>query len=86
LVDVADRSSTRAARASSAVGCSRNSRSAPWRARGSTAAPGSHKFQHGDGRTKLIERLAAAYCAGELPDYMLEFVDSLRTRVKASTS
>jgi hypothetical protein len=39
-------------------------------------------FQHGDGRLKLIERLAAAYRAGELPDYMLEFVDSLRTRAK----
>jgi hypothetical protein len=26
----------------------------------------------------VIERLAAAYGAGELPDYMLEFVDSLR--------
>ena len=38
------------------------------------------EFQHGDGRLKLIERLAAAYRAGELPDYMLEFVDSLRTR------
>lgn len=36
-------------------------------------------FQHGDGRLKLIERLAAAYRAGELPDYMLEFVDSLGT-------
>jgi hypothetical protein len=36
-------------------------------------------FQHGDGRLKLIERLAAAYRADELPDYLLEFVDSLRT-------
>jgi Nucleotidyltransferase domain len=43
-------------------------------------------FQHGDGRLKLIERLAAAYRAGELPDYMLEFVDSLRTRAKQPTS
>jgi hypothetical protein len=34
---------------------------------------------------KLIERLAAAYRAGELPDYMLEFVDSLRTRPKQPT-
>src|SRR5262249_47215681 len=37
-------------------------------------------FQHGDGRLRLIERLAAAHRAGELPDYMLEFVDMLRTR------
>ncbi len=44
------------------------------------------QFQHGDARLKLIERLAAAYRAGELPDYMLEFVDSLRTRVKSGSS
>jgi hypothetical protein len=44
------------------------------------------QFQHGDGRLKVIERLAAAYRAGELPDYMLEFVDSLRTRAKPATS
>jgi hypothetical protein len=43
-------------------------------------------FQHGDGRLKLIERLAAADRAGELPDYMLEFVDSLRTRTARATS
>ncbi|MDQ2983307.1 MAG: hypothetical protein M3R70_05210 [Actinomycetota bacterium] len=43
-------------------------------------------FQHGDGRLKLIERLAAAYRAGELPDYMLEFVDALMTRVKSNPS
>jgi predicted nucleotidyltransferase len=43
-------------------------------------------FQHGDGRLKLIERLAVAYRAGELPDYMLEFVDSLRTRAKPAAS
>jgi predicted nucleotidyltransferase len=43
-------------------------------------------FQHGDGRLKLIERLAAAYPVGELPDYMLEFVDSLRTRTTRTTS
>lgn len=43
-------------------------------------------FQHGDGRLKLIERLAAAYRAGELPDYMVEFVDSLRTGAKQPTS
>jgi hypothetical protein len=35
-------------------------------------------FQHGDGQPKLIKRLAAADRAGELPDYMREFVDSLR--------
>jgi hypothetical protein len=40
------------------------------------------QFQRGDGRLKLIERLAAAYRASELADFMLEFVDSLRTRVK----
>jgi hypothetical protein len=28
----------------------------------------------------LLERLAAAYRAGELRDYMSDFVDSLRTR------
>jgi predicted nucleotidyltransferase len=44
------------------------------------------QFQHGEGRLKLIERLTAAYRAGELPDYMLEFVDSLRTRVTQPTS
>lgn len=33
-------------------------------------------FQHGHGWLKLIERLAAAYRAGDVPDY--EFVDSLR--------
>ena len=44
------------------------------------------QFQHGDGRLKLVERLAAADRAGELPDYMLEFVDSLRTRAKPPTS
>lgn len=43
-------------------------------------------FQHGDGRLQLIERLAAAYRTGELPDYMLEFVDSLRTRTTRTTS
>lgn len=43
-------------------------------------------FQHGDGRVKLIERLGAAYRAGELPDYTLEFVDSLRTRTARTTS
>jgi hypothetical protein len=44
------------------------------------------QFQHGDGRLKLIERLAVAHRAGELPDYMLEFVDSLKTRVKSGSS
>jgi hypothetical protein len=43
-------------------------------------------FQHGEGRLKLIERLAAAYRAGDLPDYMLDFVDSLRTRATPATS
>jgi hypothetical protein len=43
-------------------------------------------FQHGDGRLQLIERLAAAYRAGDLPDSMLEFVDSLRTRATPATS
>jgi hypothetical protein len=43
-------------------------------------------FQHGNGRLSLIERLAAAYRAGELPDYMLAFVDSLKTRVKSGSS
>jgi hypothetical protein len=43
-------------------------------------------FQHGDGRLKLIDRLAAAHRADELPDYMLEFVDSPRTRTKQPTS
>jgi hypothetical protein len=43
-------------------------------------------FQHGEGRLKLIERLAAAYRAGDLPDYMLEFVDSLRKSGTRATS
>jgi hypothetical protein len=43
-------------------------------------------FRHGDGRLKLIERLAAAYRARDLPDYMLEFVDSLTTRTTPATS
>jgi predicted nucleotidyltransferase len=43
-------------------------------------------FQQGDGRLRMIERLAAAYRSGELPDYMLEFVDSLRTRAASATS
>jgi hypothetical protein len=34
-------------------------------------------FQRGDGRLKLIERLAAADRDSQLPDYMREFVDSL---------
>ena len=38
-------------------------------------------FKHGDGQLKLIERLAAADRANELPDYMREFVGSLRSRV-----
>src|SRR5262245_26004526 len=43
-------------------------------------------FQHGDGRPRLIERLAAADRAGELPDSMLEFVDMLRTRATSATT
>jgi predicted nucleotidyltransferase len=43
-------------------------------------------YQHGDGRLKLLERLAAAYRADQLPDYIVEFVDSLRTRTKQPTS
>src|SRR5262249_40215586 len=43
-------------------------------------------LQHGDGRLNLIESLAAAYRAGELPEYTLEFVDSLRTRATPDTS
>ena len=31
-------------------------------------------------------RLVATYRAGELPDYMLEFVDSLRTQANPTTS
>jgi hypothetical protein len=41
---------------------------------------GLFDFQHRDGRTKLIERLAAAYRANDLPDYMRDFVESLRSR------
>lgn len=44
------------------------------------------QFQHGDGRLKLIERAAAAHRAGELPHYMLELVDSLRTGTMRTTS
>jgi hypothetical protein len=43
-------------------------------------------FQHGEGRRKMIERLAAAHRASELPDYTLEFVDSLRMRTTRTTS
>jgi len=34
----------------------------------------------------MIERLAAAHRAGELSDYMLEFVDTLRTRATSATT
>jgi hypothetical protein len=44
------------------------------------------QFQHGPGRRKLVERFAAAYRAGELPDYMLEFVASLRIRANPPIS
>lgn len=40
-------------------------------------------FQHGDGRLKLIERLAAADRANELPDYMREIIASLRSPCRA---
>jgi hypothetical protein len=43
-------------------------------------------FQHGEGRRKMIERLAAAFRAGELPDYLFEFVDTLRMRTTRTTS
>jgi hypothetical protein len=43
-------------------------------------------FQHGEGRRTMIERLAAAHGAGELPDYLFEFVDSLRMRTTRTTS
>jgi Nucleotidyltransferase domain len=43
-------------------------------------------FQHGEGRRKMIERLAAAHRAGELPDYMHEFVDTLGTRATSATT
>jgi hypothetical protein len=36
-------------------------------------------FQHGDGRLKLNDRLAAAERANEFPDYIREFVDTLRS-------
>jgi hypothetical protein len=44
------------------------------------------EFHYGDGRRELIERLAAAYRAGELRDHMHEFVDSIRTRAKSQSS
>jgi hypothetical protein len=34
----------------------------------------------------MIERLAAAHRAGELPDYMHEFVDTLGTRATPATT
>jgi hypothetical protein len=34
----------------------------------------------------MIEHLAAAYRAGELPDYMIEFVDSLTMWTTRTTS
>jgi len=43
-------------------------------------------FQHGDGRLRLIERLAAAHRAGELSDYMLDFVNSLKAGTTRITS
>jgi hypothetical protein len=38
------------------------------------------------GQTAADESLAVAYRAGELPDYMLEFVNSLMTRAEQPTS
>jgi hypothetical protein len=51
------------------------------------ATVGREEFFHfqREGRRRMIERLAAAYRAGELPDYMLEFVDSLRMRTARTT-
>jgi hypothetical protein len=43
-------------------------------------------FQHGEGRRKMIERLAAARRAGQLLDYMVDFVDTLRTRATSATA
>jgi Nucleotidyltransferase domain len=43
-------------------------------------------FQHREGRREMIERLAVAYRAGELPDYMLDFVNSLRMPTTRTTS
>jgi hypothetical protein len=43
-------------------------------------------FQHGEGRREMIERLAAAHRAGELPDDMVEFVDTLRTRATSAVT
>ncbi len=43
-------------------------------------------FQHGDGRLKLIQRLAVAYSTGQLAYYMVAFVDSLRSRSTQPTS
>jgi hypothetical protein len=34
----------------------------------------------------MVECVAAAHGAGELPDYMLEFVDSFRMRTTRATS
>lgn len=43
-------------------------------------------LQYGDGRREMMERLAAATRADELPDYMREFVDSVSTRATSRTS
>jgi hypothetical protein len=71
------------------IGCAEEAGGNPLRALDMRATVDREEFfafQHGDGRLQLIERLAAAYRAGELPDYMLEFVYSLRTRTMRTTS
>jgi hypothetical protein len=43
-------------------------------------------FDFGQGIPRVLVVLNPAYRAGELPDYLLEFVDSLKTRAKRPTS
>jgi Nucleotidyltransferase domain len=38
------------------------------------------ELQYGEGKRKMMERLAAGARAGELPDHMIEFVDSASAR------
>jgi hypothetical protein len=61
-------------------------RFAHWAARhaGDGRPRGVLRVPHGDRRSKLLERLAGAYRIDELRDYMVEFVESLRTRGKAA--
>ncbi|MDQ4082379.1 MAG: hypothetical protein M3123_05765, partial [Actinomycetota bacterium] len=42
--------------------------------------------RHGDSQLKLSERFADAHRLGELRDYLLEFVGSLKTRTSRTTS